>query len=175
MEDRGGRGYVVTQPVFDIDLLERFLKRIERANVPVICGIWPLTSFRNAEFMVNELRVPVPEEYMERMRRVDSAEKARDEGVAIAREMTARVRSMVQGVQLSAPFGRYQMALDVAEAIGRGKIESPWRPIWWKSIPTPRRRTFSSAPRPPSGAGAWSPFPPTRSIRWSSIRSTYRA
>jgi homocysteine S-methyltransferase len=68
--------------------------------------------------MVNELRVPVPDEFMDRMRRVDNADRAREEGVAIAREMTARVRRMVQGVQLSAPFGRYQMALDVAEAIG---------------------------------------------------------
>ena len=84
----------------------------------MICGIWPLTSFRNAEFMVNELRVPVPEEYMERMRRVDNAEKAREEGVAIAREMVARVRTHGSGSQLSAPFGRYQMALDVAEAMG---------------------------------------------------------
>src|SRR4051794_12574714 len=113
-----GAEYVVTQPVFDLKLLEGFLKRIEHVKIPVICGIWPLTSFRNAEFMVNELRVPVPEEFMERMRRVDNAEKARDEGVAIAREMVTRVRAMVQGVQLSAPFGRYQMALDVAEAIG---------------------------------------------------------
>jgi methionine synthase / methylenetetrahydrofolate reductase(NADPH) len=113
-----GAEYVVTQPVFDIDLLEKFLERTAHAKIPVICGIWPLTSFRNAEFMVNELRVPVPEEYMDRMRRVDSAEKAREEGVAIAREMTIRARDMVQGVQLSAPFGRYQMALDVAEAIG---------------------------------------------------------
>ncbi len=68
--------------------------------------------------MVNELRVPVPEHFMERMRKVDNAEKARAEGVAIAQEMTVRVRQMVQGVQLSAPFGRYQMAIDVAEAIG---------------------------------------------------------
>jgi methionine synthase / methylenetetrahydrofolate reductase(NADPH) len=113
-----GAEYIVTQPVFDLDLLEKFMRRTEHAKVPVVCGIWPLTSFRNAEFMVNELRVPVPDEYMERMRRVDSAEKAREEGVAIASEMTARVRHMVQGVQLSAPFGRYQMALDVAEAIG---------------------------------------------------------
>ena len=113
-----GAEYVVTQPVFDLGLLEAFLRRIERVRIPVVCGIWPLTSFRNAEFMVNELRVPVPEEYMERMRRVDSAEKARDEGVEIAREMVGRVRGMVQGVQLGAPFGRYQMALDVAEAIG---------------------------------------------------------
>jgi homocysteine S-methyltransferase len=113
-----GAEYAITQPVFDLDLLEAFLKRTEAARIPVICGIWPLTSFRNAEFMVNELRVPVPEEYMERMRKVDSAEKSREEGVAIAREMTLRVRKMVEGVQLSAPFGRYQMALDVAEALG---------------------------------------------------------
>jgi homocysteine S-methyltransferase len=113
-----GAEYAVTQPVFDLDLLEAFLKRIAHVKIPVICGIWPLTSYRNAEFMVNELRVPVPEYFMERMRGVDNAERAREEGVRIAREMVARVRGMVQGVQLSAPFGRYQMALDVAEAIG---------------------------------------------------------
>ena len=113
-----GAEYVVTQPVFDLDLLEAFLKRIAHVKIPVICGVWPLTSYRNAEFMVNELRVPVPEHFMERMRGVDNAEKAREEGVKIAREMVVRVRGMVQGVQLSAPFGRYQMALDVAEAIG---------------------------------------------------------
>jgi len=113
-----GAEYVVTQPVFDLRLLEAFVKRIEHARIPVICGIWPLTSFRNAEFMVNELRVPVPGDFMERMRKVDNAERARGEGVAIAREMVAAVRHVVEGVQLSAPFGRYQMALDVAEAIG---------------------------------------------------------
>jgi homocysteine S-methyltransferase len=112
-----GAEYVVTQPVFDLNLLEQFIRRTEHARIPVICGIWPLTSFRNAEFMVNELRVPVPDEFMERMRRVDNADRAREEGVAIAREMVVRVRRMVQGVQLSAPFGRYQMALDVADAI----------------------------------------------------------
>jgi len=77
-----------------------------------------LTSYRNAEFMVNELRVPVPEAYLERMRRADSAEKARAEGVEIAREMVTRVRALTQGVQLSAPFGRYDMAIQVADALG---------------------------------------------------------
>jgi homocysteine S-methyltransferase len=114
---QAGAEYVVTQPVFDVRLLENFLKRIEHVKIPVICGIWPLTSHRNAEFMVNELRVPVPDEYMERMRMADSAEKARVEGVEIARDMIRKVQPMVQGVQLSAPFARYQMALDVAEAI----------------------------------------------------------
>ena len=115
---QAGAEYIVTQPVFDVDQIEAFLKRIAAFRIPVIAGIWPLTSYRNAEFMVNELRVPVPEYFMERMRGVDNAEKAREEGVHIAREMVTRVRGMVQGVQLSAPFGRYQMALDVAEAIG---------------------------------------------------------
>ena len=115
---QAGAEYIVTQPVFDLDLLEAFLKRIEPFKLPVVCGIWPLTSFRNAEFMVNELRVPVPEPLMERMRGADSAEKARQEGIAIAQEMVVRVRKLVQGVQLSAPFGRYSMAIEVAEAIG---------------------------------------------------------
>ncbi|MCC6361875.1 MAG: bifunctional homocysteine S-methyltransferase/methylenetetrahydrofolate reductase [Bryobacterales bacterium] len=115
---QAGAEYVVTQPVFDLKLLETWLKATSQYNIPLIAGIWPLTSYRNAEFMVNELRVPVPEEYLERMKRADSAEKARAEGVAIAREMVERVRPMVQGVQLSAPFGRYEMAIQVAEAIG---------------------------------------------------------
>jgi homocysteine S-methyltransferase len=113
-----GAEFAVTQPVFDLGLLEQFLRRVEHLRIPLIAGIWPLTSLRNAEFMVNELRVPVPEDYLERMRRADSADQARDEGVAIAREMVRKVRPMVRGVQLSAPFGRYQMAIDVAGAIG---------------------------------------------------------
>jgi len=113
-----GAEYAVTQPVFDLKLLEMFLRRIEGFRIPVIAGIWPLTSYRNAEFMVNELRVPVPEHYMGRMRAADNADKARLEGIEIAREMVREVRQMVQGVQLSAPFGRYQMAIDVAEALG---------------------------------------------------------
>lgn len=116
---QAGAEYVVTQPVFDLDLLEAFLKRTAQFKIPFVCGIWPLTSFRNAEFMVNELRVPVPEHYMERMRRAENAESARQEGIAIAREMVERVQPIVQGVQLSAPFGRYSMAIDVAEVLGR--------------------------------------------------------
>ncbi|MDQ2775906.1 MAG: bifunctional homocysteine S-methyltransferase/methylenetetrahydrofolate reductase [Acidobacteriota bacterium] len=113
-----GAEYVVTQPVFDLNLLELFLKKTEQYKLSIIAGIWPLTSYRNAEFMVNELRVPVPQEYMGRMRSADSAEKARTEGVLIAQEMVGRTRSIVQGVQLSAPFGRYEMAVQVAEALG---------------------------------------------------------
>jgi homocysteine S-methyltransferase len=115
---QAGAEYIVTQPVFDISQLELFLRKIESFKIPVIAGIWPLTSFRNAEFMVNELRVPVPGDFMERMRQRTDPEQARREGIAIAQEMVGLVKPMVQGVQLSAPFGRYTMAVEVAAAIG---------------------------------------------------------
>ena len=115
---QAGAEYIVTQPVFDLRQIEAFLKRIEAFRIPVIAGIWPLTSYRNAEFMVNELRVPVPDEFMERMRAADTPDKSRAEGIKIAQLMVQNVRPMVQGVQLSAPFGRYSMAIEVAEAIG---------------------------------------------------------
>jgi homocysteine S-methyltransferase len=115
---QAGAEYVVTQPVFDIGLLEAFLKRIEHCRIPVIAGIWPLISARNAEFMKNELRVSVPDEILNRMTKAASAEAAREEGVAIAREMLAAVRDRVQGAQISAPLGRYASAVDVLEALG---------------------------------------------------------
>ena len=73
---------------------------------------------RNAEFMKNELRVSIPDSILERMGRASTAEAARAEGVAIAREMLSALRPLVQGAQISAPFGRYASALDVLEALG---------------------------------------------------------
>jgi homocysteine S-methyltransferase len=113
-----GAEYVVTQPVFDIRLLENFLRRIEHCRIPVVAGIWPLVSVRNAEFMKNELRVSVPDAILERMARAQTPEAARAEGVAIAREMLLAVRHTVQGAQISAPQGRYSSAVDVLEALG---------------------------------------------------------
>ena len=113
-----GAEYAVTQPVFDISLLETFLGRIEHCRVPVVAGIWPLVSARNAEFMKNELRVSVPDSVLQRMAAAQNPEAARAEGVAIAREMLTSVRQMVQGAQISAPQGRYSLAVDVLEALG---------------------------------------------------------
>lgn len=113
-----GAEYAVTQPVFDLSLLEKFLRRIEHFKIPVVAGIWPLVSARNAEFMKNELRVSVPEGIMERMTHATSPEAAREEGIAIAREMLIAVRHMVQGAQISAPQGKYSAAVDVLEALG---------------------------------------------------------
>lgn len=113
-----GAECAVTQPVFDLSLLESFLRRIEHCKIPVIAGIWPLVSVRNAEFMKNELRVSVPDSILERMAKATTPETAREEGVSIAREMLIAVRGMVQGAQISAPSGRYTSAADVLEALG---------------------------------------------------------
>jgi methionine synthase I (cobalamin-dependent)/5,10-methylenetetrahydrofolate reductase len=108
-----GAEYAITQPVFDLRVLEEFLRRIEGFRIPVIAGIWPLTSLRNAEFMKNDLRVSMPDDIMARMASVKTPEAGRIEGVKIAQEMLAEARPMVQGVQVSAPFGRYSVAADV--------------------------------------------------------------
>ncbi len=112
-----GAEYAITQPVFDLRLLETFLRRTEEFRIPVIAGIWPLTSLRNAEFMRNDLRVSMPEAVMLRMAQVESPEAARAEGVRIAQEMLAEARPMVQGVQVSAPFGRYALAAEVIASV----------------------------------------------------------
>jgi methionine synthase I (cobalamin-dependent)/5,10-methylenetetrahydrofolate reductase len=113
-----GAEFAITQPVFDIRQLKDFLARIEGTSLPVIAGIWPLTSLRNAEFMNNEVPgVHVAEEIMERMRKADAAGRAREEGIAIARETVEEVKGLVQGIQVSAPFGRYQAALEVLAGI----------------------------------------------------------
>jgi len=117
-----GAEFAVTQPVFDLSLLENFLRRIEHCRIPVIAGIWPLVSARNAEFMKNELRVSVPDSILERMARAANPEAARAEGIAIAREMLVAVRDMVQGAQISAPQSRYSAAVDVLEALGSSGV-----------------------------------------------------
>ncbi len=112
-----GAEYAITQPVFDLRLLEAFLKRVEQFRLPVIAGIWPLISLRNAEFMRNDLRVFVPDEVLLRMQQADTPELARAEGVKIAQEMLIAARDMVQGVQVSAPSGRFEAALTVMESV----------------------------------------------------------
>ncbi len=111
-----GAEFAMTQPVFDPEQLERFLARAEGFRIPIIAGIWPLVSLRNAEFLANEVPgVSVPPAVMERMRRAQERGKdaALAEGVAIARELLQRIRPMVQGAQVSAPFGRVPVALEV--------------------------------------------------------------
>jgi homocysteine S-methyltransferase len=108
-----GGEYGITQPVFDLRLLEQFLRRIEGFHIPIIAGIWPLTSLKNAEFMKNELKVSMPAEILARMAAAETPEASRAEGILIAQEMLDRARGQVQGVQVSAPFGKYKAAAQV--------------------------------------------------------------
>ena len=117
---KAGAEYAITQPVFDAKQLETFLRRIEPMKLPVVAGIWPFLSYRNAQFMNNEVPgVSVPDDVMERMR--IASEKGKEfglrEGVAIARETLERVRGAVAGVQVSAPLGRVDLALQVFDGL----------------------------------------------------------
>ena len=111
-----GADFAITQPVFDVDQLERFLDRTG-LEMPVLAGLWPLVSLRNAEFLAHEVPgVHVPERVLKRMRRADStggADAAREEGATVARELFERLEALVQGVQVSAPLGRVDAALEV--------------------------------------------------------------
>ena len=115
-----GAQYAITQPVFDTGQLRNFLKRIEHVRIPIIAGIWPLVSYRNAEFLHNEVPgVRVTPSIMDRMRAASSISKeaGRDEGLRIARESLLEVRDEIQGVQVSAPFGNVKYALEVFQAL----------------------------------------------------------
>ncbi|HEY3056489.1 MAG TPA: bifunctional homocysteine S-methyltransferase/methylenetetrahydrofolate reductase, partial [Thermoanaerobaculia bacterium] len=122
---KAGAEYAITQPVFDVRQLETFLQRIEHMELPIVAGIWPLLSYRNAQFMNNEVPgVSVPDDVMERMR--IASEKGKEfglrEGVTIARETLERVRESVAGVQVSAPLGRVDLALQVFEGLVERKV-----------------------------------------------------
>ena len=117
-----GAEYAITQAVFDLRLLQEFLEkskdRLGDRSIPIIAGIWPLTSLRNAEYMKNDLRIAMPEEIMLRMAQANTPEAARIEGIKIAQEMLEAVRPLVQGVQVSAPYGHYDVAAEVIAGVG---------------------------------------------------------
>jgi homocysteine S-methyltransferase len=118
-----GAQYAITQPVFDTEQLQAFLKRIEHVRIPIVAGIWPLVSFRNAEFLHNEVPgVRVTPSILERMRIASDKgkEAAREEGLLIARESLIEVRDVIQGVQVSAPFGNVKYALEVLGVLDTG-------------------------------------------------------
>jgi homocysteine S-methyltransferase len=109
-----GAEYAITQPVFDTSMLLDFLKEVEDVRIPIIAGIWPLTSLKNAEFMANEVPgVVVPEQLIERMAQAKTKEQARTTGIKIAAETVEQIESHVAGFAVSAPFGNVETALAV--------------------------------------------------------------
>jgi homocysteine S-methyltransferase len=114
-----GAEFAITQPVFDADTLFRFLEAIEKFRIPVIAGIWPFTSMKNAEFMANEVPgVVVPTKLLERMSNAKTQQQGKAIGVEIARELTEKIYDSVEGFAVSAPFGNVKLSLAVL-----GKIE----------------------------------------------------
>jgi len=121
-----GAEYAITQPVYDTKQLRDFLKRIEHCKIPIVAGIFPLVSIRNAEFMHNEVPgVVVTQDILQRMRIASekSKEAARDEGIKIARESLTEVQDLIQGVQVSAPFGNVKYALQVFDVLDEFKTK----------------------------------------------------
>jgi methionine synthase / methylenetetrahydrofolate reductase(NADPH) len=115
-----GADFAVTQPAFDAVTLTRFLERTARWPVPVLAGVWPLTSLRNAEFLANEVPgVVVPSVVIERMRGAEErgAHEARAEGIRIARELVAAVRPHVRGVHVATPEGDVDAAIEVLAGV----------------------------------------------------------
>src|SRR5262245_24757451 len=113
-----GAEFAISQPVFDADDFRDFMARIRDHAIPVVAGIMPLESARHAEYMANEVPgVRVPDAVVERMRRADADGRAADEGLAIAREIAAAVRPLVQGVQISTAPRAIHMALGVIDAV----------------------------------------------------------
>jgi homocysteine S-methyltransferase len=113
-----GAEFILTRPIFDVAAFERVHKRIEAAHLPIVAGIFPFDSLRNAEFMANEVPgVRVPDQVMERMRRSDGSAAAAAEGIAVAREIASALRGAVQGVQVSTPTGSIEAALAVIDGL----------------------------------------------------------
>ena len=115
-----GAELVMTQPIFQTDLLETVLRRIEHLELPVMVSVLPLESYKNAELLHNEVPgMQIPEAIRERMRKTPGGEAACREGVKIAREMLFAVRDRVQGAYLMPPLGRYELALEVLDGLKR--------------------------------------------------------
>ena len=125
---KAGANFAMTQPVFDVWGLREFLKRVRSIagrEVSIVASLWPLTSFRKAEFLNNEVPgVSIPPAVMERMRKADTGDRAREEGVRIAQETLVEIRDLVEAVQIASPFGRYAMAVEVAEVLKKEEVRS---------------------------------------------------
>ena len=115
---QAGAEFAVTRPVFDVDQFDVFLGRIRKAGLPIIAGVVPFESARHADFMANEVPgTRVPEALLQRMRAAGDPDRAREEGLAIAREITRQLRTRVQGLQISTVSGRVEPALGVLNGL----------------------------------------------------------
>jgi homocysteine S-methyltransferase len=140
-----GADFVMTQPVYDPRTVEKFLEDIAHLRVPVLLGLLPLASYRNAEFLHNEVPgMRIPDEMRQRMKSAGSGDAARAEGVKISQEALLAVRDRIQGAYIMPPFGRYEMALQIMEALG-----DEWK-RWPVGESEAKRRMSTGAPVRPA-------------------------
>lgn len=115
---KAGAQFAITQPVFDVGIIHKFLKLIDHIHIPIIAGIWPLVSVRNAEFMNNEVPgAHVPDKIMKKLRSTSSREEARKTGIGIARDTIEELMPYTAGVQVSMPFGNVDYSLELLKGI----------------------------------------------------------
>ncbi len=107
-----GAQYCLTQPVYETNLLERFLGDVRGFEIPVLVGVLPLVSSRNAEFLHNEVPgMSVPRSVRSRLAAAPNRQRAREVGVAVARDMVAAARDVAAGVYVMPPFNRFDLAI----------------------------------------------------------------
>jgi len=115
---KAGAQFAITQPVFDMEIFHKFYKRIDHIRIPLIAGIWPLVSIRNAEFMNNEVPgAHVPDRIMKKLKSTSTREEARNTGLQISRETVKELKPFIKGIQLSMPFGNVDYALEILKDI----------------------------------------------------------
>jgi homocysteine S-methyltransferase len=115
-----GADFVMTQPVYDPRVMERFLDDTAELGVPILMGLLPLASHRNAEFLdANIPGMQIPHDVMRRMEQAGGGEAGRREGVRVAQEALLALRDRIQGAYIMPPFGRYQMAIEVLACLER--------------------------------------------------------
>ncbi len=113
-----GAEFAITQPVFDPDQFLRFYEKVAHFNIPIIAGVWPLISYKNAEFMNNEVPgVDIPAQVLSRMEAASDADEAREIGLDVAVESVRKILPCIAGAQISAPLGNVNFALQVVDGI----------------------------------------------------------
>ena len=111
-----GARWAQTQPVYDLEVLDRFLSRAGRLPIPIIVGLLPLHSFRHAEFLHNEVPgITIPDAVRARMK--EAGDRALRQGIEMAQALLQQIRARYAGAYLMPSFGRYEVVAEVLDAL----------------------------------------------------------
>ena len=113
---QAGARWIQTQPIYDLELLDRFLARAGGSPVPVFVGILPLHSARHAEFLHNEVPgIAIPDLVRRRLR--ESGDGALRAGIEMAQRLVRDVRTRYAGAYLMPSFGRFEVVAEVLDVL----------------------------------------------------------